>query len=75
MHKLLSKELGRVSAPEELWERIQYPQVARSRGVGRRLAWALAACVPVVAMVWLFQPQPVKQAPAVHQVSCAMCHT
>ena len=34
---LLSKELGRVSAPEELWERIQCPPVARSRGIGRRL--------------------------------------
>lgn len=79
----LSEELGRVAAPEELWDRIQYPQVARSRGLGRRLIWALAASVPVVIAVWCFQPQraiplPARQTMATpwdQQTTCLLCHT
>ena len=52
----LSRELGRVKAPAELWDRIRNRQAAQSTqerdsGSPRQWVWALAAAAAVAAMV------------------------
>jgi anti-sigma factor RsiW len=62
LEPLLTQHLGRVAAPEELWDRIQGPGPRVVRSSGRRnFLWAMAAAallVVTVAAVWQFRLRP-----------------
>lgn len=49
LESALSRELGKVEAPAELWERIQKPVAIRRETGGRPLAWVFAAVLFLVA--------------------------
>jgi len=57
--RVLAVELGRVRAPEELWERIERPRTLPSgRGsVTTRKGLALAAAVLIAVVVWGLYPR------------------
>ena len=55
MEEELERSLRRVSAPEELWERIESPQKTRARVRTRFMAWA---SVPAVMLVALWGSHP-----------------
>ncbi len=46
----LQKGLRPVTAPPELWDRIQAPQAVQPRGSNRGLVWAMAATVVLMAV-------------------------
>ena len=53
---VLARNLGPVSAPDELWRRMENPRTARVR---KPVVWLPVAVVPVVmlaALVWGFFP-------------------
>ncbi|HLJ51075.1 MAG TPA: hypothetical protein VKU01_33940 [Bryobacteraceae bacterium] len=50
--RVLDRQLRRVEAPEELWRRIQAGRVSPPRPFNVRIAWALAAMVPLLAVAW-----------------------
>lgn len=50
--QVLERHLQPVEAPEELWRRVQSARTRPSRAFSGRLAWALAALVPLLAVVW-----------------------
>ena len=52
IERVLDRQLQRVEAPEELWYRVQTRRVPRPRLTVGRLAWALAALVPLAMVVW-----------------------
>ena len=52
----LERDLRRVSAPEELWDRIQHPRVRRTHSV---LVPLLALTAAALA-VWGFFPRPAR---------------
>ncbi|HYL75328.1 MAG TPA: hypothetical protein VEU96_14040 [Bryobacteraceae bacterium] len=52
----LRRELQQVRAPEELWERVQRPRAAVSRG-GRGYVWVLAAAAMVMVVLFLARPR------------------
>jgi hypothetical protein len=59
MEDVLDRHLGQVSAPEELWRRVQSgvrPQ--RSRPVSRRLIWSMAAALVAGGAAWALHPRP-----------------
>ncbi len=56
----LQRELRAVSAPPELWDRIQRPQHARSTGSSRRLVWAMAVGVVLAAVALSLVRSPVR---------------
>jgi hypothetical protein len=56
----LQRELREVSAPPELWDRIQRPQHARSTGNSRRLVWAMAVGVALAAVALSLVRSPVR---------------
>jgi hypothetical protein len=75
MRKILEQNLGRVDAPPELWERVQNPRGPRPQ---RRMAWVLAAALPVVAIMWGFHPRekPAQAPSRLHfSAACLGCHT
>jgi len=61
----LSHKLHRVSAPEELWARVNENQHSRSTGIPacvdrkptNKLAWALVAATLTVVLVWGLRPR------------------
>jgi hypothetical protein len=54
---VLARNLGRVAAPDGLWDRIQHPPVAWATRPDRRLAWALVTAMLVAAAAWGLHPQ------------------
>lgn len=50
MNLRLESQLRRVTAPPELWDRIQNSKAVSSRKENRVLAWAMAAAVVVIAL-------------------------
>jgi hypothetical protein len=46
----LQRGLREVTAPPELWDRIQTPQIPQSNGSNRGLVWAMAATVVLAAV-------------------------
>ncbi len=56
LEPLLTRHLGRVEAPQELWDRIQAPsQVPAKHSHRQMLGWALAATAVMVAAVVVWQ--------------------
>jgi hypothetical protein len=55
---VLERHLGPVTAPDELWKRIQYPKAPRQQAFHLRLVWALPAGLLVLAMMWAIYPGP-----------------
>ena len=62
LEPLLTEHLGRVAAPQELWDRIQAPRPLAVRSSGRQIfVWAVAAAALLVvtaAAVWQFRLRP-----------------
>ena len=54
LEQVLERHLGRTTAPEELWDRIQDPPEPRSWSPRQQLAWALATALLVLAALWGF---------------------
>lgn len=53
LEPVLERHLGRVTAPEGLWDRVHNPAVRRSGNSTRRLAWASAAALfALVVAAW-----------------------
>ena len=71
---LLRRSLGRTSAPDELWRRLQHnPEEERPR---RHLAWATAMAVLILFTMWGLRAStdvPVTARNA--QRACVACHT
>jgi len=68
--------LSRVEAPDELWRRIQNPQVRR-RTSSPLLAAAAVFVVSVVSAAWYVSravPQPVSKPVLSRSGACATCH-
>lgn len=56
---VLDRHLGQVSAPEELWRRMQSgARPRRSRPVSRRLMWSMAAAMVAGGAAWALHPRP-----------------
>ena len=78
--EVLARHLGRVSAPEELWERIENPQasmpVPRTRAL--RVRALLAVAVMMVIAVVVFQTRrrtvEVEYRLTQHNAACLLCH-
>ena len=78
--EVLARHLGRVSAPEELWERIENPQARmpapRTRALRMRALLAVAVMM-VIAMV-VFQTRrrtvEVEYRLTQHNAACFLCH-
>jgi hypothetical protein len=51
---VLERNLGRVTAPDELWDRVMKSRVSQAGRIGLRLVWALAASLAVAAGLWGF---------------------
>ncbi|HTR35504.1 MAG TPA: hypothetical protein VMH80_06365 [Bryobacteraceae bacterium] len=49
----LERDLARVSAPAELWDRVQLPRQRKSKRPAMRLMWAMAAAGLVLAVLGL----------------------
>ena len=73
---LLERHLGRVTAPAELWDRIETPLVANAGNVARRLAWVLAGAMVLVAIVWGFHLRGATptEARTTTGSACLLCH-
>ena len=55
LEPVLKRSLGRVKAPEELWDRVMLPRVSQRGRTGLRFVWALAASLLVgVVALWGF---------------------
>jgi hypothetical protein len=81
--EVLARHLGRVSAPEELWERIENPQVSarvrtRHRGVHapRFRALLVLATLIIIAVVFQTRRRTVEVESRLPQRSaaCFLCH-
>ena len=53
LEPVLERDLARVTAPEELWNRVQLPREQPARRPSLRLVWALAAAALILAVVSL----------------------
>lgn len=58
IEEVLGRHLGQVSAPEDLWRRIQNGGATRQRPVSRRVAWALVAAMFAGGAAWALHPRP-----------------
>jgi hypothetical protein len=87
LEPVLRRHLGRVPAPQGLWDRVVLPRMESSRPVIRRgigiaaLATALTASVFAVASSYYpsdmqFQPRSVDRTPVERKhAECFVCHT
>src|SRR3954447_3306524 len=61
LHRALRRHLGRVAAPDELWDRVMLPQVQSLGPRNWRGVWVLAAAsalaVSVFAATWGYVPR------------------
>jgi hypothetical protein len=74
--EVLTRHLGRVAAPEELWERIENPQVlarvpTRHAGVRAVLVFATLFVLAVVIHKYSMTPPVSKGA---RNTACQLCH-
>jgi hypothetical protein len=74
--EVLTRHLGRVAAPEELWERIENPQVSarvptRHRGVRALLVFATLFVLAIVVHKNSMTPRASKTA---LNAACQLCH-
>lgn len=74
--EVLTRHLGRVAAPEELWERIENPQVlarvpTRHRGVRALLVFATLFVLAVMVHKYSMTPPVAKGA---LNTACQLCH-
>lgn len=58
LKKTLERDLRTVSAPDELWDRIQHPRVRRTHSVLALVTVLTAAAAVAVGAVWGFFPRP-----------------
>jgi hypothetical protein len=58
LEQTLARHLRPVTAPEELWDRVQNPRSTKSQ-VGNLRYGLAAAVLLLVAIVWVFHPRPV----------------
>jgi hypothetical protein len=78
--EVLARHLGRVSAPEELWERIENPRarvpVPRARTL--RVKALIAVAVMMVITIVVFQTRrrtvEVEYRLTQHNAACFLCH-
>jgi len=70
----VSHHLGRVQAPDELWQRIEHPR-PRRRTVPR-LAVVAAAVAAVIAVAYSSaRPREIHRVEAMSSGTCNLCHT
>src|ERR1044072_4200258 len=58
---VLRRNLGRVAAPDDLWDRVVLPRIERPQSLGRPALWVLAAASALTASVfaaaWGYYPR------------------
>jgi len=78
--EVLARHLGRVSAPEELWERIDNPQArmpvprARTLRVRALIAVVLMMVITIVAFQTRRRTVEVEYRLTQHSTACFLCH-
>ena len=81
--EVLARHLGRVSAPEELWERIENPQVServptRHRGARAPRVHMLLVLATLIIIAVVFQTRrrtvEVEYRLTQHNATCFLCH-
>ena len=72
--ELLRRHLGRISAPEELGQRLS--QEATEERPSRHLAWATAMAVLILFTMWGLRASTAVPVTARNaQLACVACHT
>lgn len=72
-NETLTRHLGRVVAPDGLWQRVVEPRTEPRPG--RHLAWATATAIIILVTMWgLRGTASVPAAGRNPQLACAVCH-